>query len=367
MSIKDTNKLFFSEIANSSFHFEMKKRVSQYFRENNMTKYADLRMWLKAASIFTILILIYFTILFISLSPVTMLLLVIFLGIFKALLALNVGHDANHDTFSKHKGVNSFLSKSFDLLGSNSYIWKIVHNKIHHAYTNVFQYDTDTDIAPGILRLSPNDIWKPQYRFQQYYGFFLYFFTAFLRVFRLDFNKFLQKDIGPFKNIKHPTREVVNLLLFKTLYFLIFLLIPYLLLDVKLWQFLIGFFAMMFTEGFILGTTFQLAHLVNNTEFPEPDKNNTIATCWAVHQMRTTANFCTKNWFITQFTGGLNHQIEHHLFPEYSSIYCAKIAPIVRCVAKEYGVEYRENKTLWCALKSHFLFLKKLGTQPIIY
>jgi linoleoyl-CoA desaturase len=323
-------------------------------------------MWVKAASIFITLILIYLAILFGSFSPITLLLLAMFLGISKAMLALNVGHDANHHTFSRHKRVNSILSKSFDLLGSNSYIWDIVHNKVHHTYTNIFHYDTDTDIAPGILRLSPNEKWKPIYRYQHYYGYFLYFFTAFLRVFRLDFNKFLQKDIGPFKNIKHPTKEIVNLLLFKTLYFSIFLVIPYLIIEVKLWQFLIGFFVMMFTEGLLLGTTFQLAHLVNNADFPEPDENNTIASCWAVHQMATTANFCTKNWFITNFTGGLNHQIEHHLFPDYSSIHCTKIAPIVRAIAEEHGVKYQENISLWSALKSHFLFLKKLGTRPIV-
>lgn len=364
MSIKETTKLNFSGNSNSSFYNNLNKRVLQYFHDNNISKYANARMWLKAILIFVSLVLLYFLILFLSVSPLMLLLLVSMLGITKSLLAMNVGHDANHKTYSSNKKVNVFLSKSFDLLGSNSYIWNIVHNKIHHFYVNIFDYDTDIDIAPGILRLSPNSPWKPLYSYQQYYGYVLYLFTVFLRVFRLDFNKFLQKDIGPFKNIKHPVKEIVNLCIFKTLYFTIFIIIPYIVIDVELWQFLIGFFTMMFIEGFILGTTFQLAHFVHNTDFPESDEFNNIDTCWAVHQLKTTSNFCESNWFITHFTGGLNHQIEHHLFPNYCSIHYPEIAKIVKQVAKEHNLNYHENKTITSALKSHFMFLKRLGVCP---
>jgi linoleoyl-CoA desaturase len=154
------------------------------------------------------------------------------------------------------------------------------------------------------------------------------------------------------------------LVISKVVYFVIWLVIPMIFLNAPWWAILIGFVVMHYTAGLILSLVFQLAHVMEDAEMPKPDETGTMKNTWAIHQLLTTVNFSTKNRFVNWFTGGLNHQIEHHIFPHISHIHYTHIGAIVKITAKEFNLPYNEYKTTRSALLSHFKFLKQMGVQP---
>jgi linoleoyl-CoA desaturase len=282
------------------------------------------------------------------------------MGITMSGIGFGVGHDANHGSFSTKPWVNNLLGFSFELLGANSYMWKLTHNTIHHTYTNIYPLDDDLDSTP-LLRMSPYAEHKPYHRFQHWYAIPAYSLATFVWAISKDFAYFMKKDLGPFKNKKHPKKEVVLLFVYKAFYYFMFIAVPLMVLPITIGQFVIGYLAMHLTAGIILGIIFQLAHLVEETSHALPAKNGKFEGGWWVHQMHTTANFDCENKLLTFYVGGLNFQVEHHLFPRINSTHYPKIRPIVMEVAKKYGVPYNENPTLLIALRSHVRTLKALS------
>ncbi|MEM9868828.1 MAG: fatty acid desaturase, partial [Bacteroidota bacterium] len=118
--------------------------------------------------------------------------------------------------------------------------------------------------------------------------------------------------------------------------------------------------------GVILSVIFQLAHIVEDADTPLPDETGSMKNTWAIHQLFTTVNFGTRNRIMNWFTGGLNHQVEHHIFPNISHIHYTKIAKIVKQTAKEFNLPYHEYKTTRKAIISHFKHLKELGKNPAL-
>lgn len=295
----------------------------------------------------------------------TMLFLSIAIGAFSAFIGFNVCHDAIHGAYSSKKWVNKSLGLIFNLIGANAYVWSITHNKIHHTYTNIPDHDEDIEVAPGLIRLSPLDEYKPHMRYQHYYAFFLYGLASLSWVLRKDYVKFFQKKIGQYDNTNHHKIEYFNLFFFKAVYYTISIVLPLTLLDITWWQFLIGFFALHLTKGLIMGLVFQLAHVVEGTNFPFPNDQGNIQEAWAVHQMQTTANFARKNKLANILCGGLNFQIEHHLFPQICHTHYVKISEIVKETAEEHGIAYIESETFFGALKSHYHMLKEFGQKPV--
>jgi linoleoyl-CoA desaturase len=107
---------------------------------------------------------------------------------------------------------------------------------------------------------------------------------------------------------------------------------------------------------------FQLAHTVEHTEFPVTDEiTNRLPDEFAAHQIKTTANFATRNKVISWLVGGLNFQIEHHLFPKISHVHYPAISEIVKCVCAEYQLQYIEYPTMRQAVFAHVRFLRRLG------
>jgi linoleoyl-CoA desaturase len=115
------------------------------------------------------------------------------------------------------------------------------------------------------------------------------------------------------------------------------------------------------TAGVILGVIFQLAHVVEGTEHPTENTEGNIENTWFIHQMETTSDFAHGNDLLCWYIGGLNYQIEHHLFPKICSIHYPAIAPIVQKVAKKHDVPYHYQETLLKAIRSHYRTLKKFG------
>jgi linoleoyl-CoA desaturase len=121
---------------------------------------------------------------------------------------------------------------------------------------------------------------------------------------------------------------------------------------------------MHFTAGMIMSTIFQMAHVVQGAEQPLPDAKGIIHMEWTVHQLHTTSDFAQKNVILNWYAGGLNYQVEHHLFQHISHIHFPQIAPIVKEMTTKYGITYNVKPSFSLALKSHVHRLKELG-KPI--
>lgn len=357
-----SQKLKFINTSKCTFYATVRLRVDSYFSDNQISTHANSAMWIKAFFFLSGFVGLYLCLLLGKLSMGAMLVLAVLLGMFGAFIGFNVCHDAVHKAFSHNKHVNNVLGFIFNLIGASAYVWNICHNVVHHTYTNIAGHDEDIDIAPGLIRFSPLESVNKLQRFQHYYAFVLYSFAMVTWAFRKDYKKFFQAKIGE-QISKHPKIAYFNLFFYKGIYYFLFIGLPLWVMPINGWQFIIGFLTYLFAQGLVLGLIFQLAHVVEGTEFPLPNNEGNVQEAWAAHQMRTTANFSGKSKTVAFFCGGLNQQIEHHLFPKICHIHYPAIAGIVKQTALEFNLPYIENLTFWSALQSHYRMLRKLGKE----
>jgi linoleoyl-CoA desaturase len=158
-------------------------------------------------------------------------------------------------------------------------------------------------------------------------------------------------------------QEIGKLILAKICYYSFIMVTPLVFTNAAWWVIVLGYVCMHLVCGVIISVVFQLAHVVPDMEFPLPDTKGNMEDDWAVHQLKTTANFAKNNKLVTWFVGGLNHQIEHHLFPTICHVHYKDISRIVKATASEFNVPYMEIKTFRAAVKLHAKELKMLG-QP---
>ncbi|MFO7674508.1 MAG: acyl-CoA desaturase [Lutibacter sp.] len=359
------NTISFSRTDKAIFFKTLNKRVNAYFKENGLKRTGNWKLYSKAIIMFSIFLVPLVLILTISMPQWVLLILTVVIGIGMAGVGMNVMHDSNHESFSSKKWVNKIMGSSMYILAGNVYNWKVQHNVLHHTFTNIPGYDEDID-AGRIIRFNKNSKWLKIHQFQKYYSFFLYGLLTINWAITTDFRqmrKYLKRKLsyGKFPN---PATEWTTLIVTKLLYYFLWIVLPLLVLDIAWWKVLIGFFVMHYTAGIILSIVFQLAHIVPMAEMPLPDKEGNLEHTWAVHQLYTTTNFAPNNKFISWYTGGLNHQVEHHIFPHISHIHYGKIAKIVKETALEYDLPYNEYKTFTKAIAEHFNQLKTLGAKP---
>jgi len=321
-------------------------------------------MWIKTTIFLTGFIVLYALIISNVFGIWLMLPLTILLGVFSAFVGFNICHDAIHGSLSSNKRVNKIFSFLFYLVGASPYVWSITHNLVHHNFTNIPGHDEDIDVAPGLIRISDETPVNKIHRYQHWYAFLLYSLASLSWVFRKDYKKFFQAKVGQHET-KHPKIEYFNLFFYKAVYYFLFLILPLLVLDISWWHLIIGFLALHFAQGLTMGLVFQLAHVVEGTGFPMPDDAGNIEETWAEHQMHTTANFATKSRLAAFFLGGLNRQIEHHLFPGICHIHYGQISNIIKQTATEFNIPYIESPTFCAALRSHYRMLRRFGVQAV--
>jgi linoleoyl-CoA desaturase len=338
----------------------MKDRVATYFATHGLSSKANGVMIAKSIGLVALVLIPYALILSNTIGPWLMLLGAIVMGVGIAGIGFNIAHDALHGAYSHHPRLNDLLGFSFDALGASSYLWKITHNIVHHTYTNIYGVDEDLAVSP-LLRLSPNAERHWFHRLQHLYAFPLYALTTLFWVFAKDYQQLLRKDLGPYRDKRHDRAQIVTLVAAKVCYYGYALVIPLLVVHVAWWQVLIGFVAMHLTAGLILGMVFQLAHVVEPTAHPLPDDAGRMMSDWWLHEMHTTANFARTNRWLTWYVGGLNHQIEHHLFPKVCSVHYPALSQIVREVARAHDLPYHDQPTLRSAVVSHYRMLRQLG------
>jgi linoleoyl-CoA desaturase len=353
--------LKFTTSNNKEFGVTLNERVEEYFSKNNISKSANAAMVFKSLFHISMWAGAWYLIVFGGFSPAVNYILWPVLGFFLAMAAVNIGHDAIHGAYSKHEWINRFLSHSFNINGASSYMWRKMHNTAHHTYTNVDGYDEDIQSLP-ILRLNPEDKLRPIHRFQHIFAFFIYPLGTLSWVFIKDYVKFFKNDVGNYSDKKHPAKEYFYLFFYKVLNYTVFLILPLMLIDMPWHHIVLGYVSMHFVSGFTLAMIFMLAHVVEETHFIQPDHQGKLKDSFAVHQLLTTADFAGQNWLAAFLTGGLNTQVEHHLYPKICSCHYAKLVPIVKQTAQEFGVPYYSS-SFWGAVKSHYRFMKRMGRE----
>lgn len=358
-----TAKLTFACQDCESFSEEVKARVAEYFSSRGLSPKANAVMVAKTAIILGTFVGAYALILSGRFGPWGMLGLAALMGVAMAGIGFSISHDALHGAYAHRPWVNRLIGYTFDLLGANGYMWRITHNVVHHTYTNIHGIDEDLEVSP-LLRLSPHAAYRPFHRVQHLYALLAYSFSTLNWGFWKDFDYFTRRKLGPYDKPRHAPVEIVTLVAGKLCFLTWSILIPLLLVDVPLWQLAIGYLTLHMVAGVILGLVFQLAHVVELTEHLSPDARGHMEHSWFVHEMHTTANFATRNRLLSWYVGGLNFQVEHHLFPKTCSVHYPAISGIVRAVAAKHGVPYLENRTFRQAVRSHLRVLRNHGRGP---
>ena len=348
--------------AQVDFHETLQKRVQQYFAARNLPKTGDWRMFLKTGVILLWLATSYVLLVFFATSLTTAIITAFALAQGFILMSCNIMHDGAHDSFSKSKKINWLMGFTLDLMGGSQMLWRQKHNVLHHTYTNINALDSDLHTS-GLLRLSPEQQWRPWYRFQHVYAFPVYSLLTLSWVTFSDFRKFFSGHIGHYKLRKYTVLEVVVFFVMKLFYGGYAFVLP--LFFHPFLHVLIAFVAVHLLFGFTLSIVFQLAHILESNTFPTPDPHTgTIDNEWAMHEVETTANFAPHNTLLTWYVGGLNFQIEHHLFSSICHIHYPAISTMVRETCQEFSLPYVSYPTLGSAITAHYRFLKTMGRRP---
>lgn len=355
-------KITFSN-RNNEFYQSLKASVDAYFNERNIKRTGDWRLFSKTIILVSSAIGIYAVLMLVPVNPWLALGLVAVFGFVLASIGFSVMHDANHGSYSTKPALNDFLGLSLNAMGASSYFWKQKHNIIHHTYTNVDGIDDDIAKSP-IIRQCETQKWVPAHRIQHIYLLPVYALSTIFWIYIMDFTKYFSRKIYTTEAWKMSVKNHVIFWATKVFYFTVYIIIPISVWGVLPW--LVGYLVMNMVMGLTLSLVFQLAHVVENTEFEHVplDATKHIETAWAEHQIRTTANFAMNNKAISWFVGGLNFQVEHHLFPKVSHIHYPAISKIVMEKCREFNLPYNQYPTLSGAVASHFRMMKFLGRKP---
>jgi len=346
------------EISGSSFFDTLRKRVEKHFVDADLNTQGDKRLYIKAAIQVLSSIILYITLVFFT-PPVWIALpLCILLGVNLAVIGFNVMHEGGHQSFSKHQWVNNVSAHFLNVLGGNAYFWKIKHNINHHTYTNIEGMDSDIDVKP-FMRLHEGQPLRSYHRYQHFYFIILYGISYLAWVFYEDFLKYFKGRVSSISSpMKFTAWRHFVFWVTKGLFIGVYIVVPIIMVGWLAW--LIGFLTITLVCGAAISIVFQLAHVVEGTAFFD-NKDEMAKQDWAIDQLRSTANFGTRSGFLHWMLGGLNFQIEHHLFPRISHIHYPAVGALVRKTCVEYGIRYNEYQSMFSAVISHIALLRRLG------
>ncbi len=344
-----------------AFTEELNQRVSAYFKERKISMRGNAQLYVKAILMIGIYMGSFILILTAPMSAWWALFLAVIMGIGEAGIGMSVMHDGAHGSFSDIPWVNKIATSSIVILGSNAVNWKIQHNFLHHRFTNIYGYDQDIQ-TKAVIRLSDHAPLKPYHKYQYIYTFFFYGLMTLSKLLGdfPQFRKFTQEGLTNLER-SETRKEWFKLIGIKTGYLLVCIGLPLWLTEYAWWEIILGFVVMHFTAGMIMSTIFQMAHVVEGAEQPLPDSEGVIHMEWTVHQLHTTSDFAQNNVLLNWYAGGLNFQIEHHLFQHISHIHFQHIAPIVCELTEKYQLPYNVKPSFSEALRSHVRRLKELG------
>ena len=345
--------------ASDGFQQELRRRVDSYFEATGKAPRDCPQLYLKTALVFSWTATSYVALVFFSQTWWQAIPLAISLGLAMAAVGFNIQHDGSHHAFSDRGWVNRLMAMSLDLLGGSSYVWAIKHNVVHHSFANITGHDDDINIG-FFGRLSPYQKRMKIHALQHYYLWALYGFLPIKWQLYDDFQNVAMGRIGERKFARPQGWDLVTFIGGKLTFLVLAFVIPLWLHP--LWVVLPLYVATSFAQGVVLSVVFQLAHCVEDAAFPMPAAGTgRMESAWAVHQIETTVDFARHNRLLTAIVGGLNFQIEHHLFPRICHLHYPALAPLVETTCREYGVRYVAHDTFRSGMVSHFRWLRRMG------
>ena len=348
----------------SEFLTELRQRIDSCLGEK--ARRDDPRIYIKTIVIMMSYLATYAFLLSTAFAEVSVYLQVfalVFLAVGCAGIGFNSFHDSIHGSFSSRRRINrvvAFLSCS--LIGASRLLWYQKHNVLHHQYPNVHKWDDDLETRNN-LRLSPYQAWHSKFTYQHIYFPFMYALGTLEWVFFKDFHQYFSKRLSAHQKAPRFSRaDHIEFWVSKLIYFSLFLVVPLMLFPV--WKVVVGLVIFHITTGLILAAIFQPAHVMEEALFSAPESMSKDGKDdWASFQMKTTVNFAPKNKFLNWYAGGLNYQVEHHLFPNMTHTHYPAVSRIVKETAKEFGLPYHSHDSYFSALQSHYRILKRLS-QP---
>jgi linoleoyl-CoA desaturase len=344
----------------TGFHRELSGWVEAYFRSTGRRPRDRPAMYLKTALVLLWAALSYVLLVFAAGPWWQAAPLALSLGLALAAVGMNVMHDGGHQAYSDRRWVNRLMARAMDLLGCSSYVWARKHNTIHHSFTNIAGHDDDIDLGP-LGRLAPGQRRRWFHRYQHYYLWPLYG----LMVVKWQLvDDYWSLVTGRVAGRRFPRPRGAELGVFvggKALFLTLAFAVP-LLAGHGPWAVALGYVGVWAVTGVVLSVVFQLAHCVGEAQFPLPDAaTGRMGEAWAEHQVRTTVSFARGSRVLAWLLGGLNFQVEHHLFPRVCHTHYPELSKLVEEACRLYGVPYRAHRTLWAGVKSHYRWLRAMG------
>jgi len=349
--------------AHSDFLRVLRPRVDDYFSRTGRPQRDCPQMYVKTAIILSWFVASYIMLVFFASTWWQALPLAISLGLAMAAVGFNIQHDGGHRAYSNHGWINKLMALTLDMLGGSSYAWDRKHNSIHHTYTNITGHDDDINI--GFLgRLSPHQKRLKFHRLQHFYLWVLYGFMGIKWQVFDDFRNVLAGEIDGHPFARPKRWDLVIFIVGKLVFFSAAFVIPILMCGV--WAVLLFYVLATFVQSVTLSVVFQLAHCVEDADFPLPEgATGRMENAWAVHQVETTVDFARNNRLVAWFTGGLNFQIEHHLFPQICHVNYPAISKVVEETCREFGIKYVVHETFFTGVASHFRWLRRMGMPDV--
>ena len=346
----------------NAFQLALRRRVDEHFRVAGRRQRDCPTMYAKSAILLAAFALSYGLLVFAAHAWWHGLLLAVALGLVSAAIGFNIEHDGSHDAYSDRPWINALAAMTLELLGGSAYLWRWKHVRFHHTYVNVAGHDPD--IALGLLaRVSPHQRRRAYHRWQHLY---LWGFYALLPIkWQLvgDFRALVTGRIGGHLVPRPRGGDLLIFVAGKAVFFAGAFGLPLLLHPA--WAVLSCYAVSALVAGIVLSVVFQMAHCVEEADFPVPAQpGGRIARGWAVHQVETTVDFARHSRAAAWLFGGLNFQIEHHLFPRICHVNYPAIARLVEETCQEFGIRYMAHRSLPAGLVSHFRWLRRMGWPP---
>jgi linoleoyl-CoA desaturase len=344
---------------NNSFHNELRRRVDAFFQTTGLRQRDGPQMYLKSAILISVFVASYVLLVAFAQTWWQALPLSVLLGLATAAIGFNIQHDAGHQAYSNYGWINKLMALWLDIIGGSSYTWHWKHAVIHHTDVNITGQDTDIDL--GVFgRMTP---YQKRYAFHRWQHFYLWPLYGLLAIKWQLFDDFRDVMVGRIGAHRIPRPRGWDMCIFlagKVVFFTLALGIP--LMVHSLWPVLLWYVVTTLVLGLVLSVVFQLAHCVEEAEFPMPEPDTgRMESPWAIHQVETTVNFMRPSRIGAWLLGGLNFQIEHHLFPRICHVHYPALSKIVETTCAEFGVRYTEHKTLWAGVASHYRWLRRMG------
>jgi len=343
----------------NAFQLELRRRVEEYFRTTGRRPRDCWQMYLKTAILLAGFAGLYTLLVFVDQTWWQGLLLAVLLGLSAAGIGFNIQHDGGHQAYSNHPWVDKLMAMTLELIGGSSHLWRWKHVVLHHTYVNITGHDTDIDLG-RLARLTPHQRRLPYHRWQHLYLWPLYGLLAIKWQLLDDFRQLISGRMSnqPFPGPKG--RELVIFIAGKAIFFTMAFGIPLLFHSIGVVLLYYGVAGLV--AGMALSVVFQVAHCVEEAEFPLPrEETGRVEHAWAIHQAETTVDFARRSRVVAWLIGGLNFQIEHHLFPRLCHVNYPAISKLVEETCREFGIKYTEHRSFRAGLASHFRWLRRMG------